>query len=230
MIARLSGFVPLPLGISAAERLRGAIGAAIGIAATGLVSTLWMGQNGDLPLLIAPMGASAVLLFAVPASPLAQPWSIIGGNLIAALIGVAVAQAVDIPLLAASIAIGATVAMMILLRCVHPPSGAIALTAVLGGPHIRASGFDFVAVPVLLNSALLTISAIVYNNATGRSYPHRPHAPAHPHPPRAAPVLTDADFDAVLADYGEALDIDRDDLKALYTELRGRAEQRRRAS
>jgi len=54
-------------------------------------------------------------------------------------------------------------------------------------------------------------------------------APAHPHPPRVAAVLTDADFDAVLADYGEVLDIGRDDLKALYTELRGRAEEQRQA-
>src|SRR5450830_1606221 len=81
--------------------------------------------------LIAPMGASAVLLFAVPASPLAQPWSIIGGNLVSALVGVSYAKLVAEPALAAALAIALAIACMFALRCIHPPSGAVALTAVL---------------------------------------------------------------------------------------------------
>jgi CBS domain-containing membrane protein len=75
---------------------------------------------------------------------------------------------------------------------------------------------------------LLALAALAYNNATGLSYPHHAHAPLHPHPPARPLVLTDADFDTVLADYGETLDIRRDDLKQLYAELVGRAEERRR--
>jgi CBS domain-containing membrane protein len=180
----------------------------------------------ELPLLIAPMGASAVLLFGVPASPLAQPWSILGGNLIAALVGVTCAQWIGNPLMAAAIAVAAAFGVMSLLRCVHPPSGAVALTAVLGGPHITALGYGFVVVPVALNSLVLTTAAILYNNATGRSYPHISHAPSHPHPPLGELRLTADDIDETLTDYGEALDISRDDLEKLFRELLGRAQRR----
>ena len=81
-------------------------------------------------------------------------------------------------------------------------------------------------VPVLLDSVLITLAALTYNNLTGVSYPHRAHAPAHPHPPARPLIITDADFDAVLADYGETLDIDREDLQNIYEELVGRAEER----
>jgi CBS domain-containing membrane protein len=219
------GFLPQPLPASCGERLRASIGACVGIALTGFVSTAWLGSTSDLPLLIAPMGASAVLLFGVPASPLAQPWSIIGGNLVAALIGVTAALFISSPLIAAAVAIGAALAAMSSLRCVHPPSGAVALTAVLGGPHIMALGYGFVLVPVGLNSVLLTLGAVAYNNATGRSYPHHAHILVHPHPPVAKLSLTPADLDEVLADYGETIDISRDDLEALFQELLGRAQR-----
>ena len=131
------------------------------------------------------------------------------------------------PLLATAVAVGASFAAMSLLRCVHPPSGAVAAMTVLGGPHVLAAGYGFVLTPVLLNSGLLALAALAYNNATGLSYPHHAHAPLHPHPPARPLALSDADFDAVLADYGESLDIRRDDLKQLYAELLGRAEGHR---
>jgi CBS domain-containing membrane protein len=224
----LKTFLPVPMQTTLAERVRATLGTLIGLIITGAVATAAMHATGTLPLLIAPIGASAVLLFGVPASPLAQPWSILGGNLVSALIGVAAAQAIAAPLPAVAVAVGASFAAMSLLRCVHPPSGAVAAMAVLGGPQVLAAGYGFVAMPVLLNSGLLVLAALLYNNATGLSYPHHAHAPLHPHPPARPVVLTDEDFDAVLADYGEALDIRRDDLKQLYVELIGRAEERRR--
>ncbi len=226
MRAWLKTFRSIPMRTSAVERLRAALGVLIGLAITGAVATAVVGAKGPLPLLIAPMGASAVLLFGVPASPLAQPWSIIGGNLVSALIGVTAAHAIASPLFAAAAAVGASFAAMSLLRCVHPPSGAVAAMTVLGGPPVLAAGYGFVLMPVLLNSVLLALAALAYNNATGLSYPHHAHAPLHPHPPARPPALSDADFDAVLADYGESLDIRRDDLKQLYAELAGRAEAR----
>src|SRR5258706_10586585 len=95
----------------------------------------------NIPLLVAPMGASAVLLFAVPASPLAQPWSIIGGNLVSATVGVACAALIGNPVHAAALAVAVAVGAMFALRCIHPPSGAVALTAGLGGPAGHAMGF-----------------------------------------------------------------------------------------
>ncbi|SHF59479.1 HPP family protein [Acidocella aminolytica] len=220
-------FLPQTPATSHGEKMRASLGALLGIGLTGLVSTKVAGTPDTLPLLIAPMGASAVLLFAVPASPLAQPWSIMGGNLVAAIIGVTAAHLIAAPLLAASVAISGVLAAMSLLRCVHPPGGAVALTAVLGGPHVLALGYEFALVPVGLNSLLLCLVAIAFNNSTGRSYPHHAHASVHPHPPVRQPVISAAELDEVLADYGENIDISRDDLEALFRELVGRTQRNR---
>lgn len=222
----LRRFIPEPLPTTYRERSRAAIGAFFGIFATGAISTLWTGSSAELPLLIAPMGASAILLFGVPASPMAQPWSIIGGNLLAAVIGVTAAHWVAPPLIAAAIAVAGAFAAMSLCRCVHPPSGAVALTAVLGGPHIVSAGYGFVLVPVALNSVLLAAAALLYNNTTRRTYPHVAHAPAHPHAPLGSARITDDDLDDVMTDYGEAIDISREDLHKLFDELLGRAQRR----
>lgn len=224
----IRGFWPSSQQTSVWERFRAALGATIGIGLTGFVTAWWMGAGNGLPLLMAPIGASAVLLFCVPASPLAHPWSILGGNTIAALVGLATVHFVPIPMLAVALAVGGAVALMSFLRCTHPPSGAVALTVVLGGPQVIEAGYSFVLVPVLLNSVLLVLVALVYNNATARSYPHQAHVAQHSHLIEGPFVLTDADFDAVLADYGDVLDISRADLEAIYFELRGRGDARRR--
>ena len=101
------------------------------------------------------MGASAVLLFAVPASPMAQPWPIIGGNVVSALVGIAVAKVVPDPTLAIGLAVGLAIGCMSILRCLHPPGGAAALTGVIGGPAVAAAGFMFPFVPVALNAVAL---------------------------------------------------------------------------
>jgi CBS domain-containing membrane protein len=223
----LRRLLPEPVPTGYGERLRASIGALLGIGLTGLIGTLCFGSTNGLPLLVAPMGASAVLLFGVPASPLAQPWSIVGGNLVAALVGVTAARWIGSPLPAAAVAVGCAFAVMSLLRCIHPPSGAVALTAVLGGPHVASLGYGFLLVPIGINTLAILLVALAYNNATGRSYPHHAHPSIHPHPPMPPLTLDPAELDAVLADYGEQLDISREDLDALFHELLGRAQQRR---
>ncbi len=216
----LRSFIPAPMGASGMERLRGVCGALLGLALTGEVCTRLTAAGG--PLLVAPMGASAVLLFAAPASPLAQPWSIVGGNTVAAVIGVMCARAIADPLLAAPVAGACAIGAMFMLRCLHPPSGAVALTAVLGGPAVRAAGFHFVLAPVALNSAILMLAAVAFNNATGRLYPHPQVAPKRgPHetadrPPTLRALLADDDLDAILARYDQVLDISRDELGRLF--------------
>ncbi|WAJ29809.1 HPP family protein [Antarcticirhabdus aurantiaca] len=223
----LRRFLPDLVSVSRREQLRASIGAGVGILGTAVVSRTALGEAPGLPFLVAPMGASAVLLFAVPASPLAQPWSILGGNLVASLVGVTVARLVPDPGLAAALAITLAIAIMMALRCLHPPSGAVALTAVLGGEGIRALGYGFVVWPILANSALMLGAALLFNNATGRRYPHAaPSAPvergtADP-PPTARLGFTSADLDAVLAEFDQVIDVDRSDLEAILR----RAEQR----
>jgi CBS domain-containing membrane protein len=220
----LISIFPTPGSTDRFERMRACTGALFGLVLAGLCSFLMQGQTSDAVWLIAPMGASAVLLFAVPASPLAQPWSIMGGNVVAAIIGVTCAKLIDAPLLAAAIAGSLAIAAMFALRCLHPPSGAVALTAVLGGPTVHAMGYGFVIFPVALNSLLLLLTALFFNNATGRRYPHLVQpAPANPHltkdaVPTARIGLTPEDLDIVLARYNQVLDISRDDLEAILLE------------
>ena len=184
-------------------------------------------------MLIAPMGASAVLLFALPASPLAQPWSIIGGNLVSAAVGVTCAHLIADPTLAASVAIAIAIGAMLALRCLHPPSGAVALTAVLGGASIHALGYSFLLAPVGLNSALLLGIALLYNNATRHRYPHAArHAHQNTHrtedrPPGDRLGFTPADLDYVLKNYNEVLDVSRDDLEDLLMRTEMHAYRRR---
>lgn len=231
--SRLNRFLPAPLAINGIERLRACSGALLGIVITALVSRHALGAGAALPFLIAPMGASAVLLFALPSSPLAQPWSIIGGNLVSALAGILCARWIGDPTMAASAAIALAIAAMILLRCLHPPGGAIALTAVLGGPAVTSAGFGFALVPVGLNSLLLLAVALVFNNATRRPYPHR-HTTDHDNrhgtqDARPADRLgfTTADLDDVLKQYNQVLDVSRDDLESLFLQTEMHAYRRR---
>lgn len=169
MLARL---LPNLVSVSPLERLRAGSGAFFGIVLTAAVTALVVGPV-QVPLLMAPIGASAVLLFAVPASPLAQPWSILGGNLVASLVGVTAAMLVPYPPLASALALGVSIALMLTLKCLHPPSGAVALTAVIGGPAITGLGYGFVLWPVGINSLVLLAVAIIFNRATGKRYPHK---------------------------------------------------------
>ncbi|MGC2947054.1 HPP family protein [Burkholderia ambifaria] len=218
----LHSFIPHPMTLGWRERMRSCAGALVGIATVGVTMRLLPGVPGLVPLLVAPMGASAVLLFAVPASPLAQPWSIIGGNLVAATVGVACAQWIADPITAAAVAVALAIGGMFALRCVHPPSGAVALTAVLGGPAIHALGFGFVVEPIALQSGILLSAALVYHALTGHRYPHGGVRPdAKPQAGSAATArggFTRADLDAVLKRRSEWLDVDPDDLEMLLRE------------
>ncbi|MDB5470117.1 MAG: hypothetical protein JWR84_1677 [Caulobacter sp.] len=232
MLAYLRRFLPQAPTQSLAERLKAFAGALIGIAITSLVTHLAVPDAGALPLLIAPMGASAVLLFAVPASPLAQPWSIIGGNVLSGLAGVTCVQLIPDPTLAAAAAVASAILLMSLCRCLHPPGGAVALTTAVGGHVVLAAGYSFVLVPVGLNSLILLAVALVFNNLSGRSYPHIAHAlPPAPHS-TADPVpdvrvgFTLADIDQALRHYGELLDVSREDLDVLFRQVEVQAHRR----
>jgi len=206
----LVALVPAAFRVDTKERWRAALGAALGILVAGLISR-WVGVHlGITPWLAAPLGASAVLVFAVPASPLAQPWAVIGGNTVSALVGLACAWTIGETASAAAVAVGAAIAVMFLLRCLHPPGGATALLAVLTNPP----NAGFALLPILLNSALLVLVAVLYNTATGRRYPHA-QVPQVTPAPLAASRFSAADLDAALRHYNQVLDVSRDDLEDL---------------
>jgi len=211
--------------------LRGALGALLGIGLAGLMTALLtrllLGLgNPVLPWLIAPVGASAVLAFALPASPLAQPWPVFGGDMLSALAGLVIGHLVPVPALAAALAIGAAIGVMNLTRCLHPPGGACALLGALGSPLIAAQGWSALLLPLGLNLCVLLIAAWIYNNLTGHRWPH--HVPAvAPIPPQGwLASYRPEDLDAVLHDWDEVLDVSRDDLDALFRAVERRVQRR----
>lgn len=236
MRAFFASWLPSPTTANRREQLRAAIGALCGILLTALLSQAFLQNTHASIFLVAPIGASSVLLFALPASPLAQPWSVIGGNVVSGLVGAAcvrwVGDSLPMPLVA-GLACGGAIAAMFVMRCLHPPGGAVALTTVIGGPLVHAAGFEFVLMTVLADSILLVLMAVTYNNFTGRAYPHQQQSPhANPHATRdAVPTVRlgfkPEDLDAVLQQHNQVLDISRDDLESLFMQTEQRAYQRR---
>lgn len=228
----IAAFLRAQAPVGQLDRVQAALGAFVGLLVSGLLNHWWLGPSASLPALIGPMGASAVLLFALPASPLAQPWSVIGGNVISALIGIACARLIDAPLPAAALASALAIVGMSLCRCLHPPGGAVALTAVVGGPSVLAAGWSFALMPIGAGSVLLLLMAMLFHRVTGRTYPHRiAVAPPNRHGTADTPPLErigyqEADIDAVLAQYHDLLDVSRDDLTTLFRQIEARAHRR----
>ena len=114
--------------------------------------------------LMASLGASALLVFALPGSPMAQPWAVIAGNSLSAVIGITTFILIPEPLLAMPIAASLSILGMFILRCLHPPAAAVALIVVLG--HI--SQYRYAFFPVLIDSVLLVLVGGIYSNLTGK--------------------------------------------------------------
>jgi CBS domain-containing membrane protein len=215
---------------SPAELARGAVGALIGIAVAGATAKVVPGGPEALPFLVAPMGAAAVLLFAVPASPLAQPWPVIGGNIISTMVGLTAHWLVDDVLAAAAVGVGCAIGVMMLLRCLHPPGGACALLAATATPVIDDQGLAFAALPVAVNTIALLLVAIAVNNLTGRRYPHRA-APAAPVTKADAELgIGAADIESAMARLSQRLDVDPADVVALVQDAEAHALDRRLGS
>ena len=221
----LKAYWPRPATGSMRDHARAAIGAGLGVLSTGLIAhAVLPGSWQTAVFLIAPMGASAIILFCLPSSPLAQPWSVLGGNLIAATSGVVFTQLLPHhPASAAALAVLVAISMMFALRCLHPPSGAVALTAVLGGDAIHSMGYMFIWWPVLANSLLMILAAWLYHTLTGYRYPvphveSKPNTPAHMHYQFG---FKEEDLQAALGEFHEVLAVSPEDLQALLqqTEL-----------
>lgn len=171
---------------------------------------------------MAPLGASAVLVFTLPASPLAQPWAVVGGNTLSALVGLVCAHWLPWPAVAAAVAVAGSIATMMALRCLHPPGGAVALLAVVGaiGP------WRYAWAPVAVDSLLLVAAGCCFNPLGGRRYPHA-QVSAPDRAPTVATEFSEADLDAVLVRYQQVLDVPRTDLRALLHHAGQHAQQRR---
>ncbi len=217
----LRHFWPAPLGIDGRERLRFIVGAVIGVLLTGLLSRWWAGGSSAGPWMVASLGASVVLVFGMPSSPQAQPWPVLGGSTLSALVGAVCSAFIPDPALAGAVAVGLAIALMVPLRCLYPPGGAMALYVVLTAGY----GWHLAAFPILFNVIVLLVSAVVYNGLTGRRYPHPQRVAARTDIAQGA--FAASDVDAALAHYNQVLDVSRADLEGLL-HLAGRAAFQRR--
>lgn len=201
------------------EKIISAAGGFAGILLAMSVSLHYVGTQGAA-LLVASMGASAVLLFAVPHGALSQPWPLLGGHAVSALIGVACAQTFVNPLLAAPLSAALAIAAMHYLRCIHPPGGATAVAAVIGGSEVHALGYQFVLTPVLLNATVMLFAAVALNYAfPWRRYPAALKKQTGKNKvPRAdtSDKLSHGDFEYALGKIGSYVDITEDDLARIY--------------
>ena len=208
--------------LSSAERWRSTLAALVGLlVATALA---WF-----LPIpfgerwLIAPIGASAVILFAAPHSPMAQPWSVIGGYLVATLVAsLCIAALPEYPPVAAVLAVAGSIGLMAWLRCLHPPGGALAFVVVYGHGGSLAQALQTM-LEVGLDAAYLMLAALIANNLLfRRRYPHcRERAPLNPHrTPDALPTervgLDHTDLSAAMQKLDTFLDIQEADLVRIY--------------
>jgi CBS-domain-containing membrane protein len=148
------------------------VGGLLGIGSLAWLEALFF-TGSDLLLVIAPFGASSVLVYGAIQSPLAQPRNLIGGHIVSAIAGVACYKLFyTIPLLAGAIAVASAIAAMQITRTVHPPGGATALLAVVGSQQIHKLSWLYVLIPVALGASILLIVAILINSIPQhRRYP-----------------------------------------------------------
>jgi CBS domain-containing membrane protein len=212
------------------EKWIAAAGALVALGLLALVSQLVVGGPGA-GLIVASMGASAVLLFVVPHGALSQPWPVLGGHLLSALVGVACRELLPSPPLAIAMAVSLSILLMQYLRCVHPPGGATALVAVIGGAQIEALGYGYVLQPILVNVLLMLLVALLFNNLFAwRRYPvgllRRKQAAKADQVERRL-ELTQEDFEAALHKLNTFVDIGTEDLIELVELARRHSEQQR---
>jgi CBS domain-containing membrane protein len=225
----LRSFIPQSLNTHPAEWSRAAIGACLGIFVSAVFCRELFGIDITLHLL-GPVGASAVLLFAVSTGALAQPWSILGSYLIAALVALASIKLFGNTIIAASVAVCSSIVLMCIFRCLHPPAAAVAICIVTSKNELSPMGLHVLG-PVMLNAVCLLAGALIYNNLTRVRYPK---AQARDLPiPQQAPISNDGfnaeDLEKALEEMGEFVDVSREDLEAILHKTEAHALRRNRS-
>lgn len=171
-ILKMKGSAKSPPGVGIGELAWSWLGSALGIGLCGYLSSRYF-EPKDLTLIIGSFGASAVLVYGAIKSPLAQPRNLVGGHIVSALIGVACFQLFGNTIwIASALAVSLAIVAMLATRTLHPPGGATALIAVIGGAKIHALGFTYALVPAGAGAVILLVVALLVNNLSkNRKYP-----------------------------------------------------------
>ncbi len=225
----LRSFIPHSLNTHPAEWSRAAIGACLGIFVSAVFCRELYGIDITLHLL-GPVGASAVLLFAVSTGALAQPWAILGSYLIAALVALLSIRLLGNTINAASLAVCSSILLMCVLRCLHPPAAAVAICIVTSKNELSPMGLQVLG-PVMLNAVCLLAGALIYNNLTRVRYPKA--QPSELPAPEQVPLNSDGfnaeDLDKALEETGEFVDVSREDLEEILHKTEAHALRRNRS-
>lgn len=214
------------------EKLLSALGVVSAMLALIAVCLWWLDDSTSKMLVISSMGATAVLLFAAPHGALSQPWQVIGGHFFSALIGVTCSLWIPDVVLASAMAVGLSVLVMTYLGCIHPPGGATALTAVLGGADVQALGYGFVLAPVMINVMVMLVLAVLYNSVfPWRRYPaHLSHQFLEYRKTRqkrqVADKVSQQDIEAAMKEMDGYFDVTAEELQDLLNLAVQHAEQR----
>lgn len=198
------------------EKIRTALVAGLAIFLTGWIAGHYI-QGGGLKTLLASMGASSVILFALPHTPVAKPWALVGGHFISAAIGILCARWIPELWPSAALAVGLSVFAMHQARCLHPPGGASALIPVLGGESVKSLGFQFLLTPLALNVLVMLAISLAYRRLlSAKAMPTQ----MEPHILGMKPMerlgIQPEDLRAALAGINKFIDVDERELGEIY--------------
>lgn len=215
------------------EKIISAMGAFLGIVAV-YWGARWCFPDGFMHtagtlIMVTSMGATAVLLFAVPQGALSQPWAVIGGHLLSAFVGVSCQQLFPDQTWTPALAVGLAVGVMHYTRCMHPPGGATALAAVIGGAEIYRLDYWYLVFPILINVTSIMLMAIAFNAFfSWRRYPAHLVRRKIIKPAVASErqfELTQEDFSAAMEQLNSYVDITSENLTQLLELAKQHAEK-----
>lgn len=212
-LERVAQFLGIESGsVSHKEKIISGVGAFLGVLFTYFISSLYLDNVGTL-CLVSSMGASAVLLFGAPHGTLSQPWPLVGGHLVSAFIGVLCSRSIDNPMLAGPLAVGLSMVLMHYAHCIHPPGGATALTAVIGGSQVQQMGFEYLVTPVLFNVAAILLVAFVFNGF----FKWRRYPAALAQRTRHPDLIPRESLHYAMRELNSFIDVSDEDLEEIYT-------------
>ncbi|BAU22874.1 membrane protein [Caldimicrobium thiodismutans] len=169
--SKMKGGAKSPPRVSLLEVFWSFVGSFLGIGLVAFIHSFYVEPRG-LFLVIASYGASAVLIYGAPHSPLAQPRNLLGGHLLSGFVGALIAKLVPFYFLACALSVSLAIVVMHLTKTLHPPGGATALFAVIGGEKVQRLGLIYALFPVLTGAILMLIIALLVNNLSKvRRYP-----------------------------------------------------------
>ncbi len=209
-----------------------AAAACIAILIIGIISRQLIASTQVAHFLLASMGASALLLFVIPTSPLSQPWSLFGGHMVSGFIGIGCALLFDDIVIASAVSVTLAIIAMMYLRCLHPPGGATALIPILMAEEVHQVGFQFIFTPIAINTLLLLLLSLLINRLVLHRH-YASHTVPEPLPVQeeTEAIIQNSPFTAEDLEYAfekmdNFIDVDEDDLFRIYALATSHAEER----